>query len=202
MKKVTLILVGILLLVAMTGCGKNKVSITAEDVTTNTIVIKKDSTIQSSIVEAFDKEYYSQDELEVFIKEEINDYNKKNGENEIEMHSIHVADQKASVVFNYNDIDDYSTFNGIDAKLLTTSQALQDEKITSMLEFVDSKNGGTVSKETALSNSDAMVLVIKQALDIKIDGTILYYTNVEKTDKNVLQSNEENVAVIVFSKKK
>ena len=61
MRKVTLVLLGTLLLLVMTGCGKNKVSITAEDVTTNTLVIKEDNKVQSSIVEDFDKEYYSKE---------------------------------------------------------------------------------------------------------------------------------------------
>ena len=202
MKKITLVLLGILILVVMTGCGKNKVSITAEDVTTNTIVIKEDNTVQSSIVEDFDKEYYSQEELETFIKEEVTDYNEKNGEDQIKMHSIHVADKKASVVFNYNDIDDYSIFNGISAKLLTTSQALQENSILTLSEFVEVKSGDTVSRETALNNEDATVLIIQEPLEIKIDGTILYYSSAEKVDKNVLQASGENITVVVFAKKK
>lgn len=202
MKKITLVLLGTLILVVMTGCGKNKVSITAEDVTTNTIVIKEDNTVQSSIVEDFDKEYYSQEELETFIKEEVTDYNEKNGEDQIKMHSIHVADKKASVVFNYNDIDDYSIFNGISAKLLTTSQALQENSILTLSEFVEVKSGDTVSRETALNNEDATVLIIQEPLEIKIDGTILYYSSAEKVDKNVLQASGENITVVVFAKKK
>lgn len=202
MKKVTFVLLGILFLVVMTGCGKNKVTITAEDVTTNTIVIKEDNTVQSSIVEDFDKEYYSQEELETFIQEEVTDYNEKNGEDQIKMHSIHVADKKASVVFNYNDIDDYSVFNGISAKLLTTSQALQEDSILSIAEFVEVKSGDTVSRETALNKEDATVLVIQEPLEIKIEGTILYYSNAQKEDKGVLQASGENITVVVFTKKK
>lgn len=202
MKKVILVLLGILFLVVMTGCGKNKVTITAEDVTTNTIVIKEDNTVQSSIVEDFDKEYYSQEELETFIQEEVTDYNEKNGEDQIKMHSIHVADKKASVVFNYNDIDDYSVFNGISAKLLTTSQALQEDSILSIAEFVEVKSGDTVSRETALNKEDATVLVIQEPLEIKIEGTILYYSNAQKEDKGVLQASGENITVVVFTKKK
>jgi hypothetical protein len=202
MKKITLVLLGILLLIVMSGCGKDKVSISAEDVTTNTIVIKKDNTVQSSIVEDFDKDYYSKEELETFINEEVTDYNKKNGENQIEMHSIQVTDQKASVVFNYIDIEDYSVFNGTSAKLLTTAQALQEESILSVLEFVDSKTGDTVPREVALSKEDATVLIIQEPLDIKIDGTILYYSNVVKSEKNVLQASGENLAIVVFTKKK
>lgn len=202
MKKVTLVLLGTIFLIAMTGCGKNKVSITAEDVTTNTIVIKEDNTVQSSIVEDFDKDYYSQEELEAFINEEVTDYNEKNGEDQIKMHSIHVADQKACVVFNYNDIDDYSVFNGISAKLLSTSQALQDDSILSVLEYVDAKSGDTVSRETALSKEGATVLVIQEPLDIKIAGTILYYSNAQKAEKDVLKASGENVTVVVFAKKK
>lgn len=202
MKKITLVLLGILFIVVMTGCGKNKVSITAEDVTTNTIVIKEDNTVQSSIVEDFDKEYYNQEELETFIKDEVTDYNEKNGEDQVKMHSIHVANKKASVVFNYNDIDDYSIFNGISAKLLTTSQALQEDSILTLSEFVEVKSGDTVSRETAFSMEAATVLIIQEPLEIKIDGTILYYSNAEKVDKNVLQANGDNITVVVFAKKK
>lgn len=202
MKKVTLVLLGTLFLVVMTGCGKNKVSITAEDVTKNTIVIKDDNTVQSSIVEDFDKEYYSQEELETFIKDEVTNYNEKNGKDQIKMHSIYVADQKASVVFNYNDIDDYSVFNGINAKLLTTSQALQEDSILTLSEFVDVKSGDTVSRETALSKEDVTVLVIQEPVEIKIAGTILYYNNALKVDKDVLQASGENITVVVFARKK
>ncbi|WP_455717016.1 hypothetical protein [Anaerosporobacter sp.] len=202
MKKITLVLLSTLLLVGMTGCGKDKISISAEDVTTNTIVIKKDNTVQSSIIEDFNKDYYNKEELKTFINEEVAVYNKENGENQIKMHSLHVKDQKASVVFNYNDIEDYSSFNGTSAKLITTEQALKEESILSVLEFVDSKTKDTVSRETAFSKEDATVLIIQEPLDIRIDGTILYYSNVVKLEKNVLQTSGENIAVIVFAKKK
>lgn len=202
MKKITLVLLGILFLVVMTSCGKNKVSITAENVTTNSIVIKEDNTVQSSIVEDFDKEYYSQEELETFINEEVTDYNEKYGEDQVKMHSIHVADKKASVVFNYNDIDDFSIFNGISAKLLTASQALQEDSIPTSLEFVEVKSGDSVSRETAFSKEDATVLIIQEPLEIIIDGTILYYSNAQKVDKKVLQASGDNTTVVVFAKKK
>lgn len=201
MKKVMFVLLATLLLVGVTGCGKNKISISAEDVTTNTIVIKKDNTVQSSIVEDFDRDYYNKEELEEFIEKEVTDYNEKNGEDQIKMHSIHIKDKKASVVFNYHDIEDYSEFNEINAKLLTTKQALQEESISSVLEFVDAKNGDTVSRETAFSKENATVLVIQEPLDIRIDGTILYYSNVVKSDK-ILETSGENIAVVVFTKKK
>lgn len=202
MKKAILVLTAALLLVGVTGCGKNKVSISAEDVTTNTIVIKKDNTVQSSIVEDFDKDYYSKEELEKFIDKEVTDYNEENGENQIKMHSIHIKDQKASVVFNYHDIEDYSAFNGTSAKLLTTKQALQEESINSILDFVDAKTGDTVSRETSFGKEDATVLVIQEPLDIIIDGTLLYYSNVVKSDKNILETSGENISVVVFTKKK
>ena len=71
-----------------------------------------------------------------------------------------------------------------------------------MVEFVDAKNGDTISRETALSKEGATVLVIQEPLDIKIGGTILYYSNAQKAEKDVLKASGENITVVVFAKKK
>lgn len=202
MKKVTLIVLSMLMLVVIAGCGKDKDSITAKNVTRNTIVIKKDNTVQSSVVEDFDKNYYSSQELEDFIKEEMSDYNEKNGKDAVTMDSIHIADQKASVVFNYRTIAEYAEFNNVEAQVLSTQEALDNTDIMKNLEFVDYETGATIEKEVAFSNQAAKVLIVNEALEIKISGDIKYYSNADQTDKGILHSTGNGISVVVFTSKK
>lgn len=202
MKKVTLIVLSTLMLVVATGCGKDNDSITAKNVTKNAIIIKKNNTVQSSVVEDFDKDYYSSQELEEFIEEEMADYNGKHGKDAVAMDSIHITDQKASVVFNYKSIEEYAEFNNVNAHIVTMEEASSNEDINQIAEFIDYKTDETVEKMTALSNPDAKVLIVEEALEIKLAGEIQYYSNADKTDKNVLQSNGNGITVVVFTPKK
>ncbi|WP_167958229.1 hypothetical protein [Anaerosporobacter faecicola] len=198
--KITLVLVGALVALMAVGCKKGDSSLRAEDVTTNTIIVKKDDTVQSSFVEEFDKEYYSKEELEEFIDQEVKEYNDQNGEEQVKMSSIHVADKKASVVFYYHDIEDYANFNGIDTRIFTIEQAGQDSDFLAA-EFINAKTEDSVAKDVVLQEEEAQVLLLQEPVVIKVEGTVLYYSNVKKIAKNEWQADGENLAVVVYKKK-
>ena len=48
----------------LAGCG-------TPDVATNTVIIEKNGKITEALVEDFSKDYYTQEELEAFVEEEI-----------------------------------------------------------------------------------------------------------------------------------
>ena len=89
-----------------------------------------------------------------------------------------------------------------DAQVLTMQEAQSIDEIESITEFTDYKTGDSVMKETALSNLDAKVLIVDEALEIKVAGDIVYYSNANKSDKNVLHSNGNGITVVVFIPKK
>ena len=184
----------------------------AKNITQNTIGVKKNHVIQSAVVEKLDEEYYQGDELEDFIDEQIKDYNTKKLKNStsndkekaahaITKQSFYANAEKASVVINYKTIEDYVDFNQAEAKILTCQEALKDsivQALPSMISFADTKE---VTTESAFGHDAAYVLIVKEPVKIKVEGSILYYANASKEDKNSVQTVGDKEAVIVYTLK-
>ena len=100
MKKI--ICVGFTMILCMgllSGCSKKT------DVDTSTVFIEKKGKITSVDVEALDKDYYDEAELESYITDHVNDYTSENG-NTVEMASFTVTDQVAKLQMQYDSYED------------------------------------------------------------------------------------------------
>lgn len=207
-KKVTCLLFGLLSITMLAGCSKYKISMNARNIENNTIGIKKNNVIQSAVVEQFDEPYYQEDELEEFIDKEITKYNTKvkneNGEGSDEKDAItkksfHVDEENASVVMNYNTITDYSVFNNIEAKILTAKDAATEPIVQSLPNMTSFKDDKEVTTDSALNHDAIYVLIIKEPVEVKVEGTILYYANATKEGKKSVQTQGDKEAVIVYT---
>jgi hypothetical protein len=198
MKKITLCLLLTLVVITLASCSKNSVSITAEDIDTNTIVVQKDNKIQSAIVEDFDKDYYSEKELKQFILEAIEEYNGMAGDDNVILDSLHISDKIARVVFKYSSISDYKAFNHVEAKLLGIDEALGETDMPDSLTEV--KNGKLQSKETIQSNDKLMVLFLSEPMNIMVSGEIEYYYNCTILEDNLAHASGDGVAIVAFKR--
>ena len=78
----------------------------------NTIEVSKDGKITGDIYEDFSKDYYSSDELQKLIDEEIEDYCRVCGDKDaVKLSSFSVEDGKAKLSLEYKDDSDYRSFN-------------------------------------------------------------------------------------------
>lgn len=191
MKKI--ICVGFTMILCMgllSGCSKKT------DVDTSTVFIEKKGKITSVDVEALDKDYYDEAELESYITDHVNDYTSENG-NTVEMASFTVTDQVAKLQMQYDSYEDYTAFNGIelyDGTVVEAEAAGYDFDT----DFISASDEDTkkVSKDDVLADDNNKVVIIKANVDVKVDGTILYVSkeNTKVTEKNKVSITGESSA--------
>ncbi len=174
----------------LSGCSKKT------DVDTSTVFIEKKGKITSVDVEALDKDYYDEAELESYITDHVNDYTAENG-NTVEMASFTVTDQVAKLQMQYDSYEDYTAFNGIelyDGTVVEAEAAGYDFDT----DFISASDEDTkkVSKDDVLADDNNKVVIIKANVDVKVDGTILYVSkeNTKVTEKNKVSITGEGSA--------
>lgn len=83
MKRVLFCVISILYILMLTACTKEEIFITSDDITSNTMLVKRNGSLYVAIVEDFDKSYYNLGELNEFVSKEVNAYNDKVGSKEV-----------------------------------------------------------------------------------------------------------------------
>ncbi len=139
------------------------------------LFIENDGTVVTNDVVAFDTDKYSTVELEVFINETINTYNKEHGEDSVIRQSLVVENNIASLILTYADVDTYEDFT--DSELFVGSIA---EAVASGYKF-DGQFASIVDGKAIASNvekfygqTDLKVAIVKANTKIQVDGDILY----------------------------
>lgn len=101
---------------AFAGCGSARVPDTVD---TTSIVVNEDGTVTSYVVDTFDKDYYSIDELQTMAVEEVAEYNEANTNEAnatepcvtVEKVELIGETDKVMVLHQYNSIESYVDFN-------------------------------------------------------------------------------------------
>lgn len=196
-KRIAYIMLAICLL-GLAGCKKgDSQTIDQVEIKENTTLLYADGTVQSVIVETFDKDYYKKDELKNYVDKSIQSYSKTAGNDAVKLDSLDVKDKSASAKFSYKDISAYATFNSIEAEILTKEQALQDERISSTVYSIEKEE--TVDLQTALEEKDYKILVIHlPGENIMTEGEIAYYTNGTLSGNSIIKTGSEGIAVVIY----
>lgn len=197
MKKVLLYVFIFLSLITMNGCRQKEISLTTDDITANTFLMKRDGSLEVAIVEDFDKSYYSLSELNEFVAKEVNAYNEKVGSEEITIENLELKDGKVIMILGYSKMEHYSEFNSMPAAYFGTDT----ENVTLELpsQYVDAKKNEVVDKDTAMKNSKNRVLVLYEPYEIIVEGNIKYYSeNATLLDNNRVRSSGDGMTVVIY----
>ena len=109
------------LLSLLAACGQK------EEIQSTSLQIGKEGNIISTIVEDFDKAYYTTEGLEAMIQEEISSYNAKKV-NAVSLESVVASENmegRIIVTINFASSEDYTNFNKEELFYGTISQAIE-----------------------------------------------------------------------------
>jgi hypothetical protein len=197
MKKLVLCVVLLSIILTAVGCRKEDIVLTAEEVTTNTILAKSNGVLQVATVEDFNKSYYSLSELEDFIKKEVDAYNKKIGDNKVAIEEIKLNSGKAVMLLTYSGMEQYVNFNEVPAAYF--SGGVTEVPIDLPATLVSTKNETLASTQEILQNNKLKILVMNEPYEIIVDGDIKYYSeNAAYLDDNKVQGAKEGMTIVVF----
>lgn len=196
MKKYTFAATLLLIVLTVAGCSKKEINITAEDITANTLLMKRNGTLQVAIVEDFSKEYYKLSELEEFVKKEINSYNQTAGSDAVTIEDLSLKNGKAVMLLGYSGMAHYSAFNKVSAAYFSADT--KDVALELPDQYVNAKNGSKADAATALKNGKNRVLVIYEPYDIIVDGKVRFYSANATMEGEVVKSSGEGATVVIY----
>ncbi len=198
MKKTVLYTILVLSFILLAGCKRKNIKLNTKDAEANTVVIKKDGTVQAATVEEFGKEYYSLDALNSFIAKEINKFNKTLGsETAITIDSLEMNGNSAVLILTYQNLDAYAAFNKVEAVTVGVD-ALSGSKLELPDVFVKEDGGAYVKKEEAIKNEKYKVVMINDNVNLMVEGSIKYYANCILVNSYTIQTAQEGASVIIY----
>lgn len=192
----------------LSACGKAS----SNEFTPNasSIYVKRDKTVKSALVEQYENEYYSEEELSQFLKDAVLSYNNsvQGQENSpVVLESCSLADGTASAVFSYQSAEDFLKFAEAEQdtdNLLSEFYVMQvsDGFSAGLIldgTFVKAKDQKTVDAEKITRQSDLyMVAATGEAL-IQTEGKVQYVSEgCEVKDDFTVQTPKEGRSYIIF----
>lgn len=180
-RRISISLVCVMIAGLLTACGNSL------DADCNTVYVEKKGTVIGASIEKMDKDYYSEEELEKFIDEKVETYQKNHEKSSVKVSDFSVKDGVAELFVKYAGYEEYQEFNNVTLFAGTVPQALAAgyDFNTKFTEIKDGKASGEV-ESSKITESDYKVVVLSEKIDVKVDGTIKYissdYTSLKAKD--------------------
>ncbi|NLO10164.1 MAG: hypothetical protein GX129_09920 [Clostridiales bacterium] len=197
MKRVLICIISIIGILIMAGCTKEEIFITTDDITSDTMLVKRDGSLFVAIVEEFDKSYYNLDELNEFVSKEVNAYNNKVGSQEVTIEELGLKNGKAVMILEYTKMAHYSAFNSMPAAYF--SAATENVALELPSQYMDTRKNTLVGKDAAMKNGKNQVIVLYEPYEIIVEGDIRFYSdNATFVDENKVKGNSEDMTVVIY----
>lgn len=182
-----LLLFAILSLMIFSGCN-----LKPESANESTIIINRDGTIKSVIVESFPQDVYDEGELRQMIHDSISVYNNLHDSGDVKLISLTVDSDVARVEMLYNSGKDYAEFNNKDFYFGTVSAAL-DAGYAKSATLKNAHGDNTVSGSMINDLGTYHMIVSDENVNLSAYASVLYYSgNLEVMDDNTVKRLEDS----------
>lgn len=175
------ILLGASCVLALGGCGSAKVPDTIDN---TSIIVNGDGTVTSYVVDIFDKDYYSIDELQTMAAEEVAEYNEANATAEnanapaITLEKVELLEDsdKVMVLHQYDGAESYADFNDGVLFYGTVGQAVANGYDLDV-DLIKANGTETMDSETLKSNSQKNILITDEKAFIYCPKKVAYVSH-------------------------
>ncbi len=209
MKKICSILLVVFMIGVLSGCAQKY----PED---STVYIQKKGQVLEATIESFDKDYYNQEELETFIRSEIEEFEGEEGS--VKLKSFTVEESIAKLMLEFKDYKAYADFNGRELFTGTVVQAIAAGYIFDV-DFVAANNNNKssskadstetmaaaadyVSSTEVTDNDDYKVVILNENTNVVVKGKICYVSakgvTVTANDTAKVSALDDEVSYIVY----
>ena len=176
-RKLLLILIMISLMMLMPGCSAEE-----GNYAETTITVEKKGRVRESIVDTFDKDYYSIDELKAEFTDSVAEYNEAIGGEEIKLRKIELKESKVYVDLDFTGPSDYENFVGEKLFVGTIGDAY-DNGYTMDVVLKGVEKGDKIDKIKIMGMSDRNIIIMSEHARIKTFKDIAYVSaNVDVID--------------------
>ena len=154
------------------------------DYAETTITVEKKGRVRESIVDTFDKDYYSIEELKAEFTDSVAKYNEAIGGEEIRLRKIEMKDSKVYVDIDFTGPSDYENFVGEKLFVGTIGDAY-DNGYTMDVVLKGVEKGDKIDKIKIMGMSDRNIIILSEHARIRTFRDIAYVSaNVDVIDGN------------------
>lgn len=210
MKKLTALIIAVVMMVGLTACGSTVGDITLE-AEQSAIYIQEDGTVSYAVSEKFDKDYFDKGDLEEKIEEEVADYNKSSTASvadAIEINKFKVKSDVATLVLDFITTYDFleycKEYNRVSEKEFYIGTIADNTDVKIKGDFVSPDKEKTASKDEIKEMTEANILIVSEQYKVQIDGTVLFMSSNCEIDENGIITTakaDDGKSYIVYNNK-
>lgn len=180
-------------LFSLTGCG-------AAAPERTTVEVKKNGHVTHTIVEDFTESYYDLEGLKDTIEEACEAYNGAMGSELVTLEEANVEDGVLTAVMDYRSASAYAGFNRQALFTGTVKEAYDAGYDLNQTLYSAQEDGGTIGKEGLLNLPKAHILVIREAIDVRVWDKVLYHSDdvILQEDGSLTVTDSGKLSFIVF----
>lgn len=207
--KCRVLMIALLCISVVAGCSMKKADLSK--VTESTVGINADGSVDEVVIESFDREYYSLEELQDFVNEEVTAFNEANPreqpENQkddpesavITVQSIEedTDGKMVRMALSYLNTDIYNAFNGTELQFMPAEEAASEDSIAGA-KLISVKTGESAAFADLAGLEKLYVICTSEPLQIRTSGKIVYYSEASSLIDDHTVSTAEGQSVIVF----
>lgn len=152
-----------------TGCG------TTFQPSISSVYVEKNGKITEAVIESFEKDYYSFEELKAEVEKEISTYNQGSDRDKITIKSLEQKEQTVYLMLEYEDAASYGDYQGTYCFTGSIGDALQEGLAFDMV-FKDAEYQEYGAKEVTAHGSDRVVVLRSEGV-VQTEKPIKYVSN-------------------------
>lgn len=197
-RSLRLLLMGVCMAAVLAGCGGSGKAVVTD---TTTIEVKKNGSVTHTIIEDFSaEEYYDLDRLKNAMQQACDAYNAGAGEDAVTVESAEVTDTKVTVIMKYRDAPAYAGYNQ-QALFAGTVKDAFNAGYDLNVELLSAKEEGkTIGKEELLGMGEKDIVIVREAVDVRVSGRVLYYSDdvIPSSDAKTVTVTDANVLTYII----
>lgn len=143
------------------------------------LTIESDGSITCEEVSDFSDSSYDKKELKTFMQQEIKTYTDENGADSVKLGKIVQKNDSIYAKTTYATALDYAHFTKFWLDSTTIENAIDEgyKFADAFVEVTDGAKGDSVDSLDITSQKELKVVIVKENIDVKVDGKILYVSD-------------------------
>lgn len=205
-RKIIVAALAVAVMINLAGCGA-KVGNIGMDSNKTAIYIQKDETIIYGVSESFDKGYYDKGDLKDAVKAEVEEYNASDiasSSDAIVLEKISVSKKNAIMILEFCTAYDFlsyiENYNAPADGTFYIGAIADNEDCKISGKFYEPENKKKTVAEDTIKELDANILIVNEAMEVQIDGTIQYVSENCKVKDGIVTtaSADEGLSYIIY----
>lgn len=179
----------------LAGCSQGE-----DNYDETTLTVEKNGKVSQHIVESFDRDYYSIDELKGEYNDAVRSYNDSIGGEEIKLKNVELKDSRVYVDIAFTGPSDYESFVGEKLFVGTVNDAY-DNGYSMDVTLKGVQEGDKIGKVRIMGMSDKDIIILSEHVRIKTFKDIAYVSaNVDVVDDNQARvlSESDGLAYLIL----